>query len=267
MIRLISMLICLLLMGHCFAQLKKIKEIKLSGITNVSVDRLGNFYFVTGDGRIHKYDPNAKLLATSAPNSGPLSLIEAWNPLRVFTYYAGDSTYHIFNYNLELLEIKKVDPSHAITPALACPGNEPTLWILDEADLSLKKVNYRTNELILESKIDSASNQTRFEFMRSYQDYLFISDSNGNIRILNRLGKPVTIVPSVRGHYFNFLGEEICFRRGGELLLLDLYTAELRSVTKLAEPEMIAFSIISDERVILGRKDRVEFYTYHLPQN
>lgn len=264
---LLILFISFLSLSFASAQLKKVADIKLKGVTHVSIDRLGNFYFVSTDGRIHKYDVNAKQLAVSPPNATPISLLEAWNPLRVFAYYANDSAYHIFDYNLELLEIKKLDPSLAITPTLACPGNEPTVWILDEADLSLKKTNYHTNELILESPIDSMAHYTRFSFMREYQNYLFMAEPGGAIHILNSLGKPVTKLETLQSGYFNFLGEEICFRRNDQLMLFDLYTAEARTLAVVNNPDNILFSIISDERVALVRSDRVEFYRYTLPQN
>lgn len=261
------LLVFFLSLNMASAQLKKITDVKLKGVTHVSIDRLGNFYFVTTDGRIHKYDVNARQLAVSPPNRTPISLLEAWNPLRVFAYYANDSAYHIFDYNLELLDIKKLDPALAITPALACPGNEPTVWILDEADLSLKKTNYHTHELILESPIDSITHDTRFSFMREYQNYLFMAEPGAAIHILNSLGKPVTKVETRQSGYFNFLGEEICFRRNDRLMLFDLYTAETRTVAALNNPDNILFSIISDERVALVRSGRIEFYQYTLPQN
>jgi hypothetical protein len=247
-----------------FSQLRKLTEFELEGITHVSVDRLGNFYFVVENGSIKKYDPSGKLMASSLPQSHPLSLLEAWNPLRVFAYYAEDTAYHIFDYNLELLEIKKLNPALAIAPQLVCPGNEPAFWIFDKADNSVKKFDYRTSELLIESSIDSAGAENNYSFMREYQNYLFLANQDAGIEIYNSLGKPVNQIPLEGVSYFNFMGEELCYRKSNQLLLYDLYTAEVRTIAQLDERDNIRFSITTDERVVVVVYNKVMIYSLTL---
>ncbi|HOO10071.1 MAG TPA: hypothetical protein PKW06_09040, partial [Cyclobacteriaceae bacterium] len=61
--------------------------------------------------------------------------------------------------------------------------------------------------------------------------------------------------------FFNFLGEELCYRRQGDIALFDLYTGETRVVATLPDPKGILFTIITDERLVVGRTGKVTFYS------
>src|SRR5882672_11991515 len=65
-------------------QTKKLRDIAMEGIVNVSIDRLGDFYLVRSDGSIHKYDTDGNFKAKFQNTGFPVTLLEPWNPLRVF---------------------------------------------------------------------------------------------------------------------------------------------------------------------------------------
>ena len=68
-----------------FAQLNKVADLNLTNVSTASVDRLGNFYFVLPSGTLQKYDPDGNLLDEAKEGITPLTLLEPWNPLKVFT--------------------------------------------------------------------------------------------------------------------------------------------------------------------------------------
>lgn len=252
----------LVLVRLCSAQTTEVAQIPLSGVEVASVDRLGNFYFVLANGKMQQYDTNGSLLNETENTILPLTLLEPWNPLKVFLYSSKKNEYTYLDHHLEIIEKKKLDPSLSITPQLVCPDIDANkVWILDAADFSLKKVNLKTNQIELDTPIpDEWTGNSQFVFMREYQNRIFLLDKNKGILMLNNLGKEITSI-NVKGlSFFNFLGQELCYRAGNEMMLLDLLTGETRVLTELTDTGTILFTIVTDERLIIGKNDKVVFY-------
>lgn len=247
-----------------YAQLNKIKELDMTHILNSSVDRLGNFYFVLSTGVMQKYDPDGNLLNEVKDGVVPLTLLEPWNPLKVFTYSNKSKLIKYWDHHLALLVEKPLEPSFSIAPRLVCPANEVhKAWILDAADYTIKKVNLATNEIEIDAVLPKgwASDNSNYVFMREYQNRIFLLDKNKGILMLNMLGKLITTIEVKGLEYFNFMGEELCYRENGKVLLFDLFTGETRKMADLPEPGNVIFTIITDERLVVGRKGKVIFYT------
>lgn len=257
---------CLCFVSAAFAQLQKVKELPLSNISAASVDRLGNFYFVLPSGKIQKYDPNGNLLDESVAITSPLTLIEPWNPLKVFTYSNQTKKYSFWDHHLSILEEKLLEPSLSIDPLLVCPANENNkAWILDAADFSLKRVDLLTHKIEIEKLLPAEwiDENTNFVFMREYQNRLFILDKNNGIRMLNKLAIPITTIDNSNGlTFFNFLGEELCYKNGKDILLIDLYSGVSRKAATLPNPKTIFETIITDERLVVIRQTTVEFFLF-----
>lgn len=139
------------------AQLTKHVELPIANVANVSVDRLGNFYFLLPSGKLQKFDPNGVLMDETKDSILPLTLIEPWNPLKIFTFSNQTRQFSWIDHHLEVLERNELDPSLSITPRLVCPANEVNkAWILDEEDYSLKRVDLITNQIEVDAIIDEA---------------------------------------------------------------------------------------------------------------
>ncbi|MFZ1806791.1 MAG: hypothetical protein WAU36_06205 [Cyclobacteriaceae bacterium] len=246
-----------------FAQLNKITELNIANITAASVDRLGNFYFVLPSGTMQKYDPDGNLLDEVNEGVLPLILLEPWNPLKVFTYSNKNRMIKHWDHHLALLEEKPLEPSLSITPQLVCPANEVhKAWILDVADYSIKKVNLSTNEIEIDTILPKewASDNSNYVFMREYQNRIFLLDKNKGILMLNMLGKLITTIEVKGLGFFNFMGEELCYRSGSDILLLDLFTGATRKIASLDSAKSITNSIITDERLVLITSNKVEIF-------
>ncbi|MCB0491949.1 MAG: hypothetical protein KDC93_05980 [Cyclobacteriaceae bacterium] len=259
----LTVLVLVIAQLHSFAQLNKITDLSLSNVSTASVDRLGNFYFVLPSGAMQKYDPDGNLLDEVKDGVVPLTLLEPWNPLKVFTYSNKNRVIKHWDHHLALLEEKPLEPSLSITPQLVCPANEiHKAWILDVADFTIKKVNLETNQIEIDAPIPLqwATDDSNYVFMREYQNRIFLINKNKGILMLNMLGKFITSIEIKGLEFFNFMGEELCYRNGNDILLLDLFTGATRKAASLDNSEKIMTSIITDERLVLVRPDKVEIY-------
>ncbi len=227
---------------------KSIKEIITKSVAQVSVDRLGNFFIVQQNGVLKKYDLNGKLIASS--KSATCTLLEPWYHPVIFQYDKKKQQITTSGRNFENSKLTKIDPAWAINPQLVCPTNDNKLWLYDEADASLKKINPLSGEVIFEFGIDTIQFKVKpnFTHLREYQSLVFLLDKNSGIYLFNTIGKQINKIEKVGIQNFNFFGEELYYLADDYIVLYDLYTEENR---KIKVTEKNQFVIVTDERVIL----------------
>ncbi len=240
--------------------LQKIKEFKSSQVNQVSVDRLGNFFLVLKNGSIKKYDRQGKVIASIKGKD--ITILEPWYHPSIFIYNKKKQTYATYGRNFESERQAAVEPAWAIEPALVCPSNDNKLWLFDQADASLKKVNPFTNEVLIEFNLDTTKFKSKPDFthLREYQSMIFLLDKNSGIVILNNIGKQINKIEMMGIGNFNFFGEELYYLGYNSIHLFDLYTEETRVIKVEGENK---FALITDERIILvNRKNSVSVFEF-----
>lgn len=240
---------------------KKIKELPLKNIENVSVDRLGDLFVVFKNGSIKKYDANGKELAVLKKGKLP-TLIEPWYHPKIFTYHRSSQQIIVYDHNLENPQIEKIDPSIAVNPFLVCPTNDNKLLVLDQADWSIKKANPATGKVLLEFSVDTTGmSKPVFIHLREYLNLIFLHDKYSGVFIFSNLGKKINHIKCTAQN-FGFYGEELFYLVDDRVIFFDLYSEKSREVK--VEPGK--FVIVTDERIFLVKSnDRVVIYEF-LPE-
>ena len=239
-------------------QLTKIKEWSAGEITNVSVDRMGNFFFILKKGGIKKYDPDGKVMASLSKRKP--TLIEPWYHPSIFIYNRGTQKYFSFGRFFEDVKEYTLAPELAIEPYLVCPTHDNRLWILDKADFSLKKVNPLTQEVVNEFVLDTGSAAPEFTYLREYQNLLFLQEKNFGIWIVNTLGKVITKIEIKNPGNFSFFGQELYYLENNTIRFFDLLT-EARH--ELALEGDLKFAIVTDERILtVSTKNKASLFNY-----
>lgn len=237
---------------------KKLKELSLKNIDNVSVDRLGDLFIVFKNGEIKKYDANGRELAALKKGKLP-TLIEPWYHPRIFVYHRSTQERIVYDHNLQSPQIDKVDPSIAVNPFLVCPTNDNKLLVLDQGDWSIKKANPNTSKVMVEFTIDTVGMSTPiFTYLREYQNLIFLLDKYSGIFIFSNLGKRINHIKCTIQN-FGFYGEELFYLVGDHVVFYDLYSEKTREVK--IEPGK--FVIVTDERIFLVKNnDRIIIYEF-----
>jgi len=230
---------------------KKIKEFSPGKIEEVTVDRLGNFFLTFKNGSIKKYDPNGEVLA-SLNRETATTLLEPWFHPKIFAYHRDQQRYVFYDHNFNEPVEGKIDPSVAISPWLVCPTNDNKLLVLDKADWSVKKIGASGSQVFSEFDIDTTGfiAKPAFNYMREYQNLIFLLEKNSGIYIFSNLGKKINSI-NATAQNFGFFGEELFYLFGDKVVFYDLYSEKSREV-KL-EPGR--FVIVTDERIILVKKN------------
>ncbi len=246
----------------CTAQGNGTTTLTPGTIVMSSVDQLGNFYLRLSDGSLKKYDPSGKVMAEfSLPVAGSITLLECWNQLKVYYYQRGRQSYVLLDHYLVSQGEFEIDPSYAVDPLLVSPGANNTLWILDGADLSLKRVNRMLNRVELEMNLPGSGfpSQPDFVYLREYQNMIFLLERNTGIHVFSILGRPVNHIKASGLDSFNFMGEELYYLQDDTIQLMDLFSGETRAM-KVSPGYSSAF--VTDERIILLSKEKVELVAY-----
>lgn len=239
---------------------KKIKDIKLKGVSQVSVDRLGNFFLISKSGVIKKYDAQGKEMASL--KNPHVTLLEPWFHPIIFMYNRHNQTIHTYGRHFENEKITPLDPAWAIEPQLVCPTNDNKIWIYDGSDASLKKVNPLTQEVISEFSIDTTQLKQKpsYTHLREYQSMLFMLDPKLGIYIFNNIGKLINHIQVAGLLNFNFFGEELYYLRENKIYFFDLYTEEKRSIP--VDPGY-QFVMVTDERILIVQQKKGSLYEFN----
>ena len=129
----------------------KIKTLETSDtIVGAAVDRPGDFYLITKNGQIQKYDKDGRLVILYR-HQGPPTLFDPRDGSRLFAYYRKTQQYDYYNPSFETVNAYHVDPVFAIDPWLICPSGDHKLWLLDSADQTLKRLNAKHTESFMRS--------------------------------------------------------------------------------------------------------------------
>jgi hypothetical protein len=227
---------------------KEIKNFDVSDtIVYATVDRPGDLYLITSSGQIQKYDKDGKLKIVYKHKIVP-TIFEGRDGARLFAYYRDEQQYDYLSPSFEPLSSYKIDPAFAIDPYLICTSGEHKLWVLDEADHSLKKVNVQKGEVEIEVLIDSTviKNAKAFTMMREYYGFVFLLDPSKGIHVFNGMGRLIKTIEAKGIHNFNFLGEELYYLSGKKIMFVDLFNADSR---ELAIEKPLQIILLTDERM------------------
>jgi hypothetical protein len=257
---LLFLAVAVLLAPLANAQWKEITRFKSEfKVLSVSVDRPGDFYIATAEPSISKYEPSGSRTANTKTPS-PATIFDPRDGARPFVFFRDLGYCGIMAPSLTSLPSTTplLNSAFAISPYLVCSVGDHQLAILDSADWSLKKVNPKTEVVVIEQTLpDSLVKTPDFISMREYQNFIFLLDRNIGIHVFNGLGKLVRTIPAKGLNAFNFLGEELYYIQGDELRFFDLFSAETRTVKLPLAPD---FAILTDQRLFTVTKDLVQIF-------
>ncbi len=233
-----------------------IARVKAKKPVGVAVDRLGNFYVAEAKGTIKKINPEGRVVALHKGKRPP-ELLEPWNPLRVFIYHRPTQTYQLLNQELTETSAQAIPPSFAIQPWLVCPTPENHLWIMDEADRTLKRVNLSQNKIQSEFALPEEMGLPRH--LREYQNLLIVEGDKEQVEIYNGVGNRIKGFDLPRLRNVNVAGEDIYFVTEDKILFYHLFSEQ---ETTLPLSGSVLFALVTDERLLLVRPGKAEIYRF-----
>lgn len=202
---------------------------------HASTDRHGNLYIASINGDIDRFDTNGNLTYHFSPQKkGNVSLIEAWQGLRTFVFYKDFQQYIFLNRFLNSSELYDIGDQLSAYYSLATIAGDNNLWLIDQGELTLKKLDIEINEFLVETPLNLNLDPADFElsFLREYQNLLFIADKNAGILVFDNLGNFLETLPLTGLNHFSFYKNELLgLSTGSTLKLINIYTKKEREIS------------------------------------
>ncbi|MEN7546389.1 hypothetical protein AAG747_00625 [Rapidithrix thailandica] len=212
---------------------RSIKHVPLNGITAISMDRNQKIYVADVLGQIKKYDlPSGQTEGDySYGKPGSFACIDAWQTVRIFAFNADYQEYLLLDRQLGTANVQKLPPEligHAPAAALATDNH---IWLYDEFDMSIKKLDEETGELLINAPLtnDLFGDELQLNYMREYQNWLFVNDAQSGILVFDLLGNFNRRLDASATDFFSFWNNMIYFIHRGKLVTMDMYTQERKT--------------------------------------
>lgn len=254
----ISFLLLLLSLSS-FAQEKKIATLSFDALYHAGINPAGELY-VASSNKLQRFDKEGRLMKELSLSTAPsVSQFDAWHLTQLVLYYRETQRVEIYNPELEIRNSFVIDSVFAIEPQwIAASFDQKNFWIFDGADGSIKKVNYKTGEVLLDEVITAFNSSIeKILSMREYQRFLFIQTAS-KLYIFNAMGKHIRTLNSEKQTY-DFFGEEITMLQGTNLHFSSLFTKDERTKTL---PGLFQKSWLSDERLFGVQGNTIEIFPF-----
>lgn len=203
--------------------------------TAVSIDRKGQLYFGYRNGDLERYSPTGDDKLTFSANARfSISILEAWNSLKTFLYSAQFQEYIFLDRFFNPSESFQVEPDEFRTfDGIATIENDNTLWAFNVETQKLRKVDLYNNEVVFDAQLNLILDIDEIdpEFIRVYQNLIFISEADHGVAIFDNLGSFLDFIPQKGIGFFSFYKDEILLYDGHKLKLLDIYKKSEREIS------------------------------------
>jgi hypothetical protein len=252
-------ILCLIFLSTTVVAQKKIATQTVNeSITYATVDRPGDLYVVTATGQIQKFDKDGKVTSVYKNNPAP-TLFDPRDGARLFAYFRSDQHFAFLNPSFDVTSSNKLDAAVAIDPWLMCVSGDYNFWVLDAADITLKKINAATGIVTVDAKVSEkhAEDISSYAYLREYQGFVFLLHKEKGVLIFSGMGRLLKVVGQNELTHFNFLGEELYFQTGNTINFFNLFTAETREMPLKHTGQFI---LLTDERLFIVQKNSIDFF-------
>ena len=239
-----------------------VNSIAIEEPTEVSIDRAGNIYFATYNGDIIRYSSNLQNEVFFSPsNPNTVTILEAWQGLRLFAFHRDLQQYRLINRNLSLHEDYQFPKDILGFAEIATPSFDNNIWAVDQVDFSLIKYDIVSRSLRTRVPLNQILDPDNSEllFMKEYQNRLFLSTRDQGILIFDNLGTYVSKFEYKGVSYFSFFGDKLYFLENETIVEVDLYNDKIKK-RRLPGDRAWLFVVVYNDLIYLFAKEKIACY-------
>ncbi len=227
-----------------------------------SIDRQGYLYFSSQTGGIDKYNQDGELIYHFSPQKqGSPTVIDAWQSLKTFVYYRDFQEYLFLDRFLNSSERYPINLKEFNNfSGLATIAGDNNLWLINDQEQSLIKVDINNGEIILENRLNLLLDIEDLEvaFIRSYQNHLFISDLKNGIFIFDNLGNLLDKLVAENINFFSFIKNDLLFVKDNKLTFLNFYTQTKKEVSL---PDLsYQYVFMENNKILVVRDSTIDIF-------
>ena len=229
------------------------KEIQTKPILSASLDLSGNIYVADVEGNITKYDTTGNQLATYSPDKRKVvNHIEADRPLRIFAFNKGLQEFLFLDKFLRVIQEIPIANIRQIGFArLATLSADNNIWVYDENDQALKKINIENSQILLQTPLQSIASSLDLTFMKEHQNMLYISDQTIGVLVFDQFGNYQQTIPIKGLDFFSFEEDGLFYLKKGQVTRVALNSLNQANII-LENNRGIDFMIFKKGKLIMS---------------
>ncbi len=231
-------------------------------VDHISNDQSGNIFVVSNRGVVVKYNVKGdSLLSYSPKKNSNINLIEAGNGLKTFLFYKDFQQYVFLDQYLTASSFFSFYPDKIGYAELATISSDNNIWVVDATNFSIKKYNIEANILEVVSPLGIILDPDEYsiDYMREYQNLLFLYDKNKGIFLFDNFGslQRKFVLPGL--DFLNFYGDHIYYIKDGFLTFMNIYNGALYGIP-LPHYESFNFALRFSSKIFLFTKEEMSIY-------
>lgn len=263
---LIILLSALFFAQDCFAQNDSFLLVKTytGDIVDAAMDNLDNFYIVSSTGQIKKFNANGDSTGVynQSRNFGKLYSIDVSNPLKLVLFYKDFASIVIldrFLANQSSLDLKK----HSILqPAAVGLAYDNNIWVYDEYDNKLKKIDQQGNQLLETADFRGVFNEgISPQRILSDNNLIYLADSLNGIFVFDNYGTFKKKIPLKNWENISVFNNHIV-STNKELIIFFNASTQIQTQRKFPFFNPYYHSFITPSRLISFSNNTLHIYQY-----
>lgn len=231
-------------------------------IVNVAIDNLDNIYLTSSTGQIKKLSPSGDSLAiyNQVRNFGQPFSIDVSNPMKILLFYKNFSSIVVLDRFLSVRATIDLRKQNILQPTAVGLSYDNNIWIFDEYDSKLKRIDEQGNLLSETSDLRIAINQS-ISPQRILNDNktVYLADTANGIFVFDNYGTFRRKVPVTKWQSLEVFQNHIVSIQNGSISIYDPATfVERKQKLPPFQPYISAFTHAN--RFVLLNKDSVQIY-------
>ncbi|SEI76797.1 hypothetical protein SAMN05192553_101195 [Cyclobacterium xiamenense] len=243
-------------------------QLDLSEASRISVDRNGAIFVSDRSGYLRQFDAGGDSLNIYAPAiSTELNQLEAYWTVNLFLFSAGQQVIEILDRFLNPLSRNSMaDLGFGGYISQATLGNNHGLWLYDETDLSLKKIDFSTGQLLQEQPLNILLPNSSLQVLQLLErkNILFLQIVDEGMYLFDNQANLIKKLP-LAGSIPAFVDNEHTYHLETQRLVrTNFLNGDRSSLALPALPPIIGLALTKNQILLLTSS---KLYAYDRPDN
>ena len=241
----------------------RINSWKVESAVDATADHLGMLYVSNEKGVITKYNSNGfQLLSYSGNTTSPIYSIDVSHTAKIFGFFKENQSYLILDRFLNPLNEALLNSSIIGNVSETAYAPDNNLWIFDQSDLSVKKIDLINNTIHTVISVSLFINSEVWDIkqIEEYQNRLYLYNSNRDVYVFDNLGnyiKKLQIKPSCN---FWFENDRMVYIQEQKIYKYGLYEGEIKQIATLEDTNQYIKIISINNFIYLISKNKIIVY-------
>jgi len=226
-------------------------------------DLSGNIYLTDNNGAITKFDQNG-IYQISYSGSGmtPVSSIDVSHITKIFGFYQESQSYILLDRFLNPLTASELNPATSGFVTAAAYGADNNLWIFDQSNLSIKRINLLNDVLITSNAVPLLLGGDEWDLiqMEEYQNRLYLLNMDKKVYVFDNLGNYIRELEIRSDCKFSFQEGKLMYVRDGEVMSYDLYDNTQSALGRINNSKGLIKVISNNNFIYLVHRNKISAY-------